>query len=62
MKLRFTIRDLLWLALVVAMAVGWWLNNRQMANTIARLQSSAAFVSISDDSVEKAMRMDAREF
>jgi hypothetical protein len=28
MKLRFTIRDLLWLAVVVALAVGWWLNSR----------------------------------
>ena len=25
MKLRFTIRDLFWLTLVVALAVGWWL-------------------------------------
>ena len=30
MRLRFTIRDLLWLTLVVAVAVGWWLNNRQL--------------------------------
>ena len=28
MRLRFTIRDLLWLTLVVAMAVGWWLEHR----------------------------------
>jgi len=26
MRLRFTIRDLLWLTLVVALAVGWWLD------------------------------------
>jgi hypothetical protein len=26
MRLRFTIRDLLWLAVVVALAVGWWLD------------------------------------
>jgi hypothetical protein len=26
MKLRFSIRDLAWLALVVALAVGWWLH------------------------------------
>ena len=25
MRLRFTIRDLLWLTVVVALAVGWWL-------------------------------------
>ena len=28
MRLRFTIRDLLWLTLVVAMAVGWWLDHQ----------------------------------
>src|SRR3954447_6336646 len=26
MKLRFTIRDLFWLAVVVALALGWWFN------------------------------------
>src|SRR4051812_16699508 len=26
MRLRFTIRDLLWLAAVVALALGWWLD------------------------------------
>jgi hypothetical protein len=26
MRLRFTIRDLFWLTLVVALAVGWWLD------------------------------------
>jgi hypothetical protein len=28
MKLRFTIRDLLWLTLVVALATGWWIDSR----------------------------------
>jgi hypothetical protein len=27
MRFRFTIRDLLWLTLVVAMATGWWLDH-----------------------------------
>ena len=31
MHLRFTIRDLLWLTLVVALAVGWWLDHRRQA-------------------------------
>ncbi len=26
MRLRFTIRDLLWLTVVVAMAVAWWVD------------------------------------
>jgi hypothetical protein len=28
MRLRFTIRDLLWLTVVVALAFGWWTENR----------------------------------
>jgi len=27
MHLRFTIRDLLWLTLVVGLAVGWWVDH-----------------------------------
>ena len=30
MRLRFTIRDLLWLAVVVALVVGWWVDHREM--------------------------------
>jgi len=29
-RFRFTIRDLLWLTLVVALAVGWWSDRRGM--------------------------------
>ena len=28
---RFTIRDVLWLTVVVALAVGWWIQHRQFA-------------------------------
>jgi hypothetical protein len=28
MRFRFTIRDLLWLTLVVGLIVGWWLDRR----------------------------------
>src|SRR5262245_38108246 len=30
MRLRFTIRDLLWLTLVVATGVGWWLDRDKL--------------------------------
>jgi hypothetical protein len=30
MKLRFTIRDLLWLALVVALATAWWWDHNRL--------------------------------
>jgi hypothetical protein len=33
MKLRFSIRDLLWLTLVVAMAVGWWIDHASPRTT-----------------------------
>jgi hypothetical protein len=28
--LRFTIRDVLWLTVVVGLAVGWWLDHRSL--------------------------------
>jgi hypothetical protein len=30
MKLRFSVRDLLWLVVVMALAVGWWLDHRRL--------------------------------
>ena len=30
MRFRFTIRDLLWLTAVAALAVGWWLDRRKL--------------------------------
>ena len=30
---RFTIRDVLWLTVVVAMGIGWWLDHRQFSPT-----------------------------
>jgi hypothetical protein len=32
MPLRFTIRDVLWLTLVVALIVGWWVDHRHTQN------------------------------
>ena len=31
MRLRFTIRDLFWLTLVVALAVGWWIDHQKLS-------------------------------
>ena len=31
---RFTIRDVLWLTVVVALAVGWWIDHRRQAGII----------------------------
>jgi len=40
MRLRFTIRDLFWLLLVAALAVGWWLDHKhaEEANVNQALQ------------------------
>jgi hypothetical protein len=35
--MKFTIRDLLWLTVVVALAVGWWADHFRQAEQIERL-------------------------
>ena len=35
---RFTIRDVLWLAVVVALTVGWGIEHRQLKATLASAQ------------------------
>jgi len=37
--LRFTIRDVLWLTVVVALAVGWWVDRRSLSEQMVRLKS-----------------------
>jgi len=36
---RFTIRDLLWLMVVVGLACGWWLDRRDLKTTMSKLKS-----------------------
>jgi len=36
--MRFTIRDLLWLTVVVALAVCWWLDHGRLAQRIEKLE------------------------
>ena len=35
-NLRFTIRDLLWLTALVALAAGWWVDHRHQVARVAR--------------------------
>ena len=42
MRLRFSIRDLLWLTVVVALAVGWWLEHRKFDQQKFDLRREAA--------------------
>jgi hypothetical protein len=37
---RFSVRDLLWLTLVVAVALGWWINHEQWMKAVASLEKS----------------------
>ena len=39
MRLRFTIRDLLWLTALVAVFVAWWLDHRVQVDRYQSLQS-----------------------
>jgi hypothetical protein len=34
---RFTIRDVLWLTVVAALAVGWWVDRRRLDGPLAKL-------------------------
>src|SRR4051812_5161036 len=42
MHFRFTIRDLLWLMLVVGMALGWWMDRSNVARHDAESSRQAA--------------------
>ena len=43
MRLRFTIRDLLWLTALVAVLVAWWIDHREMKyNSIEEWRKRAA--------------------
>jgi len=41
MRLRFSIRDLLWLTLVVALIVGWWLDRKKLSSMAERVDLPA---------------------
>ena len=41
---RFTIRDMLWLTVVVALAVGWWIEHRRHVSSAATVKALQATV------------------
>lgn len=41
--MRFSIRDLLWLTVVVALGVGWWLDRSALERERERHEEKAAF-------------------
>jgi hypothetical protein len=36
---RFTIRDVLWLTVVVAMGVSWWIDNKRIEKAVTKAES-----------------------
>ena len=43
---RFSIRDLLWLTVVVALAVGWWVDHRRQAKEIKAFKEAGFILSL----------------
>lgn len=35
---RFTIRDMLWLTVVVALTLSWWIDNQRIESSVAKLE------------------------
>jgi len=35
---RFTIRDVLWLTIMVALAVAWWVDNKRIEKAVTRIE------------------------
>lgn len=50
--LRLSVRDLLWLTLVVALSIAWWIQNRQLNILQERFHSIIAELASRDLSVE----------
>jgi len=36
---RFTIRDVLWFTIVVALTLSWWIDNRRIEKTVSKLET-----------------------
>ncbi len=49
---RFTIRDVLWLTVVVGLAVGWWMDRRGLEKRAAKIKT--------DEQMRRAF--DSRDF
>jgi len=56
---RFTIRDVLWLTMVVALGVGWWLDHGQLVRTVAATKKLADEIEIERADWERRTQMGA---
>jgi hypothetical protein len=59
MRFRFTIRDLLWLTVVAAVAVGWWADRQSLQKQSAAESNSlrADFNSLRKDFIDVRSRL-----
>jgi hypothetical protein len=44
MKLHFSIRDLAWLTLIVAVSLGWWFDRRRQAYSVETFANGSAVI------------------
>jgi len=65
--LRFTIRDLLWLMMVVGLSIGWWLQTVKQRTTVIdnwhtldEINASGVWVDYYDNSRVLQIRIDKR--
>jgi hypothetical protein len=40
--MRFTIRDLLWLTVLAALGIGWWIDRREQDRRVSELENANA--------------------
>ena len=57
MRLRFTIRDLLWLTALVALAVGWWLDHHRSSKNRFQVSDGGSVLTIVDSQTDTVLTM-----
>ncbi len=55
---RFTIRELLWLTLVVAMALAWWSRESYMASDLSQMKQEASEWRQTAEALERVLKVD----
>jgi hypothetical protein len=58
---RFTIRDVLWLTVVVALGVAWWFKEVDTTRRINRVKDEAAWNRLLLSKVNRALHEEGRE-
>jgi len=54
--MRFSIRDLLWVTLVVAMGLGWWVDHRRILRNLDRESRLAKTWRLRTGALEKGLK------